>query len=136
MVRKCVLLSIKPDYASLMYAGRKRFEYRRIHARIHSGDTILMYESSPTSRLTGWFTAGQVVIGAPDQLQRLEDEPAIRRAVADYLEGARTCTAIEVIEPHKWTVPRSLTAVLPGRRPVQSYAFVEVEENGLFCDYQ
>ncbi len=136
MTRRCVLLSIKPVFAALMYAGKKKFEYRRSQARILPGDTVLMYESSPLSLLTGWFTAGRVIIGSADQLPALEEESDIRQAVADYLKGARACTAIEVTEPHRWSNPLPLTTVLPGRRPVQSYAFVEVEEHGLFCRHQ
>lgn len=135
MSRRCVLLSIKPTYAAWMYEGRKRFEYRRMKVSVRRGDTILMYESAPVSRLTGWFTAGQVIVDIPDKLQTLEADLVVRRAVAEYLNAARIGTAIEVTNPQKWHAPRVLTDVFPGRRPVQSYAFVEVEDDGLLCDH-
>ncbi len=51
-----ILLSIRPEYARLIYDGRKRFEYRKVVPRyVGTGDVVLLYETAPVQKITGYF---------------------------------------------------------------------------------
>ena len=50
-----VLLSIKPEFANLIFEGKKRFEFRRSIFKNQSVKTIVVYASSPMQRVIGEF---------------------------------------------------------------------------------
>jgi predicted transcriptional regulator len=123
---QAILMSIRPRFAKAIFSGEKEYEYRRVKVRVTTGQKVLVYESAPTSGVVGEFIAGEVLVGRPSQLARLESTPTMRAAVRAYLEGANQATAIEVTSPRRWRTTRPLDDYLGGDRPPQSYVFVEV----------
>jgi predicted transcriptional regulator len=54
------VFSMRPGYAEKIYAGEKTVEIRTIlprHPAIAPGDAILIYETKPVGKVTGWFRA-------------------------------------------------------------------------------
>lgn len=49
---KVMVISVKPEYAAKIYAGEKKFEFRRVPPR-NLKRTYVIYESAPVSRMTG-----------------------------------------------------------------------------------
>lgn len=132
-VRRSILLSIRPEYASAVIVGRKKFEYRRCKVGIREGDFVLLYESAPKCRIVGAFTAGRIVVGVPSDLLTLEPDQEIRDRVAQYLNGARIASAIEIkaIKVHPVGMPLSVVEL---RHPPQSYCFLSEELDGRIYD--
>ena len=63
-----LLLSLKPYYADLIFAGRKKAELRkRIASNIEDRD-VFIYVSSPVKQLRGGFRVGQVWQGSPEEV--------------------------------------------------------------------
>lgn len=50
-----VLLSIKPQYADLIFDGTKKFEFRRTIFKNEEIKTIVVYASSPVQKVIGEF---------------------------------------------------------------------------------
>ncbi len=56
-----VLLSIKPEFADKIFDGSKKFEFRRNVFKNKNVDTIVVYASSPVSKVIGEFEIEKVI---------------------------------------------------------------------------
>ena len=54
-----VLLSIKPEYASKILDGTKRYEYRRAIFKRTEVTTVVVYASDPVRKVIGEFAPGE-----------------------------------------------------------------------------
>jgi len=50
-----LLISIRPKYATQIFAGTKKVELRRIRPRVRLGDLVIVYESGARKSLIGAF---------------------------------------------------------------------------------
>ena len=53
---KAILITIKSEYASQIYAGMKTIELRKRTSKVPIGTLCLIYEPLPIGRVTGYFT--------------------------------------------------------------------------------
>ena len=53
---KAILITIKSEYASQIYAGMKTVELRENNPKVPIGTPCLIYEPLPIGRVTGYFT--------------------------------------------------------------------------------
>ena len=128
---KFVLLALRPNFAEAIYGRTKRFEFRRTRVSIVSSDIILVYETAPISSITGSFVVGRVVQGKPEVIVTLEPDQANRKAVEQYLAGAKVASAIEVTQVTRWHRSVPLSEILPGTKPPQSYIFPRSSDYGI-----
>lgn len=56
-----VLLSIKPEYANLIFEGKKKFEFRRTIFKNREVKKIIVYSSSPVQKIIGEFDIDQII---------------------------------------------------------------------------
>jgi len=56
-----VLLSIKPKYAELILSGEKKYEFRRAIFRNPDVNKIVIYASSPISKVIGEFIIDDIL---------------------------------------------------------------------------
>jgi predicted transcriptional regulator len=56
-----VLLSIKPEFAEKIFDGSKRFEFRRNVFKNRDVRTVVVYASSPISKVVGEFDIEMVI---------------------------------------------------------------------------
>lgn len=78
-MKRVALLSIKPDYATAIFAGRKRVEFQRTRIAPDIGLAIV-YATLPVGQVLGWFRIANVVESTPDGLwRRYRHEGAIGR---------------------------------------------------------
>lgn len=123
-VPQVAVFSFKPEVPPLLWDGRKRHEYRRNRAvSLQAGSLVLVYETSPVKAVSGCFLAGQVTVGSPEQLVRLERGES-RRLAQGFLEGAARASAIEVVSPFHFATPLALEPLTGLARPPMSYAFL------------
>lgn len=95
------ILPIHHMYAARIYDGTKRYEIRRRIPRLQPGDRILLYETSPISRVTGEFTVEKVYHGDPDYMYKRHGG-AFGIAWKDYqryVDGLPLIFAIRVSKP-------------------------------------
>ena len=126
MVRRDVLMSIRPQYAEAILSGSKLYELRRRRPSFGVGSRVVVYSSSPDQRLLGTFEAGIIHEADPEALWKLVRGQAgvDRQAFAAYFTGCHVAYAIEVRSPQR-REPAALRF-----RPPQSYLFLRRGRRG------
>lgn len=124
---KKLLLSIKPEYAEKILDGRKRFEFRRIVFRDETVRNVLIYASSPVSKIIGEFEIdGILSMSKYDLWRETQHYAGISWDVfKKYFDGKDECHAIRVANPKRYEVPLNLYQAVQLKRPPQSFAYVE-----------
>lgn len=56
-----VLLSIKPQFANLIFEGKKKFEFRKSIFKNKDIKTIVVYASSPMQKVIGEFEIDKII---------------------------------------------------------------------------
>lgn len=71
-----VILSIKPIYASKILEGKKTFELRKTIFKNTEINTVLIYASSPISKIIGEFQIDKIVHLEIDELWKVVKDKA------------------------------------------------------------
>ncbi len=90
-------MSIHPRYAGLILSGRKRVEFRRTRIR-GTATHVLIYETAPVQRVTGFFEVAGVDEADPQAIwERYEAVGGIDHAAfRNYFAGRRRAIAIRI----------------------------------------
>jgi predicted transcriptional regulator len=123
-----VLLSIKPEFASRIFNGSKKYEYRRIIFKRRDVETIVVYASDPIKRVIGEFDIGEILHRKPDQLwtQTCNHAGITRARFMDYFGNREKGYAIEVRKTRKYRSPLSLND-LKLSYPPQSFMYLHTD---------
>lgn len=133
MHERPLILSLKPNYADLVFSGLKKAELRRrLSAQIANRD-VFIYVSSPVKQLRGGFRVGQVWSGTPEDVWKMVSNGAgVSRSVFDdYYEGTKVAHALEILDVWEYAKPRSLDSLRESANGFvvpQSYRFATAEE--------
>jgi len=127
-----VLLAIKPKYAEAIYAGVKRWEFRKAPPPVPGW--IFLYESAPVSAITGKVFLGAKIQGMPDVVwgfartqKTIGGSTGITQKVYnDYVGKATSVAACACFFAEKWPKPIPLP---PGVRPPQNWGRYIVAES-------
>lgn len=127
-----LLLSVHPRYVSLMAAGKKTAEIRRIRPAAELGALVLVYATAPTCQVVAAAVLDGMVSGGADRLWNRFGRRACltRQAMRDYLRGASQPTALLLRAVAPLEAPISLSDLqvsIPNFRPPQSYRFLSRE---------
>lgn len=121
-----MLLSIKPEFASKIYDGTKSIELRRVKpARLVQ--RVLVYETSPVKRITGWFTL-RWIRSIPTRLawSRFRKSMGIGKdRYRAYFRNCRNAILFAVSRTHRFVSGIKLTSLRKGVRPPQSFVYVD-----------
>ncbi|HZV61224.1 MAG TPA: ASCH domain-containing protein [Methylophilaceae bacterium] len=128
-----LLLSIRPKYAEQIFAGQKTVELRKVKPKVSSGDTVLVYVSSPTKALLGAFEVDRVVEETPHNLWNTVSEAAgiTKEEFANYYGGAEKAYGIFIKKSWHLDVPLALSSLKDKWKnfhPPQSYRYVSSKE--------
>lgn len=126
------LISIRPQYADQIFAGRKLIEIRRKAVRCSAGTSLWIYVTKPTAAVHGVVVIKRVEIEAPNVVWRRygENLGIKRQAFLDYTDGAKTISAIHLSEIRTLTVPCTLGKLrshLEGFHPPQFFRYMNSE---------
>lgn len=130
---KPLLISLKPDYAELVFAGTKKAELRRRISADLSNRDVFIYVSSPVMELRGGFRIGQVWEGTPNQIWSTVRSYAgiTRRGFDEYYEGQNIAYALEIVDVWQYRYPRTLSQLreqFANFIAPQSYRYAKEEE--------
>ena len=122
--RTHALLSIKPEYASAIFRGEKRFEFRRAIFR-KPVDIVVVYTSSPVSRVEGEFDIEGVIRDTVEGLwSRTNNFAGIDRdRFFEYFAGRDVAYAIVIGSVRRYPHPLDLSVNF-GIRPPQSFVYI------------
>jgi predicted transcriptional regulator len=133
MLRKALLLSIRPEYAEQIFRRTKTVELRRVSPKLKQGDLVLVYVSSPKKVLAGAFTVKKIISMSPEKLWEIvkDDIGMTSNEFKKYYEGAIKGIAIYIDKV--WILPtqlelRELQTNLPWFKPPQSYYYLSFRQ--------
>ncbi|MCG8600628.1 MAG: ASCH domain-containing protein [Verrucomicrobiales bacterium] len=132
-----LLMSLKPNYADLVFSGLKTAELRRRIWREEEVRDVFLYVSSPVKELRGGFTVGEVWKGSPEEIWKVVSGFA---GVSEgefnaYFEGRKIAFALEITGVWEYARPLSLESLrekFPKFVVPQSYRYLKKDEASCF----
>jgi predicted transcriptional regulator len=99
-----VLLSIKPEFAEMIFAGTKKFEFRRTVFRNPDVKTVVVYASSPVQKVIGEFEIEKII---NDELEALWEQTKKYAGIDEtcffnYFSDKNSGYAIKIKNPKKY----------------------------------
>lgn len=130
LLSKYVLMSIKPNYAKEIYLRNKTVELRRVCPKFASNDIVLIYESSPVQRITGFFVVDEIRSLPLHELWYIAKEKAQinKKAFISYFKGIDKGTAIYIKNVSLFDVPLPIVNISPSIKAPQSYRYISEAE--------
>lgn len=133
MSKRAVIMSIKPKYADLIFAGTKTIELRRVCPKVGPGDLVLVYVSSPRMALVGGFEVAGIVSDDPNLLcKKWQAHSGVEKETfLHYFQGAATAYGILISRTWQFESATELKALRcrkGGFHPPQSYRYVGSKE--------
>jgi predicted transcriptional regulator len=121
-----VLLSIKPEFASKIFNGSKKYEYRRAIHKRSDVERVLVYASAPISKVIGEFEIAGILHDDPKQLWNQTNSHAgiSKQIFFKYFSNISKGYAIEVKNHVFYETPVSL-ASLSISSPPQSFMYLQ-----------
>ena len=131
-----ILMAIKTKYAQMIYAGWKRYEYRK-RFPINSGHSlILLYETAPVQMITGAFHTGTQERDDIDRIWADTKHVSGLHYTQYYAYWGRDKTGVKIyidaVYPFKEPIPLSSTNA---KGPPQSYQRIKTMEIHDKVDY-
>ncbi|CAC5345733.1 MULTISPECIES: ASCH domain-containing protein [Planktothrix] len=133
MPNNILLLSIKPEYADKILAGKKTVELRRVRTRLEAGDLVLVYVTSPQQNLVASLEVERVITeNLPQKKKYFWEQVKDKAGITDqdfkqYYQGASLGVAIFFSSINIFDKPIELTTLkkkLPTINPPQSYRYI------------
>lgn len=120
-----VLLSIKPEFALKIFAGSKRYEYRRTIFKRGSVTTVVVYASAPIKKVIGEFEIGGILHEEPQALwTKTGDHAGIaKKKFLEYFTNRTKGYAIKVKTTTMYDDPLPLNSFQVSSPP-QSFMYI------------
>lgn len=121
-----VLLSIKPEFAMAILAGKKEFEFRRTIFKNKNVRTAFVYASNPIGLVIGEFEIEQVIRAELSFLWHITKDGAgiSEEYFNKYFKGKEVGYALRVGQAIQYKTPFSLTEMFNVKRPPQNFMYV------------
>ena len=101
-----VLLSIKPEFVREIFAGNKKFEYRKT-IFTKNVDKVVVYSTKPEGMIVGEFTVEKIIEQEPKELweQTQNDSGITKKFFDQYFEGRKKGYALKISSPKLYENP-------------------------------
>lgn len=121
-----IILSIKPQYCEEIFAGEKRFEYRRKIFK-QSVESVLVYATSPICKIVGEFKIDRVLEDTPDSLwQKTSQYGGISHQLYnEYFHDTDTAYALVISNYQRYHQPLDPKVLDRNFVAPQSYRYLE-----------
>ena len=129
---KAILITIKSEYASQIYAGMKTIELRKRTPKVPIGTPCLIYEPLPIGRVTGYF----IYAGSFDFDTLCVDQSLLMKAgvsyskLRDYYASQLIGVAWQIKKPRPFRYKYPLSIFNVSRAP-QSYRIIDIPDGVL-----
>ncbi|MBD0851866.1 ASCH domain-containing protein [Maribacter arenosus] len=65
---KIIVISVKPEFANLIFDGSKKIELRKSRPKANPGDLMIVYSTSPEMAVLGICKIKEVLKSTPDEI--------------------------------------------------------------------
>ncbi len=122
-----VLLSIKPEFAEMIFSGTKKFEFRRTVFKNPEVKTVVVYASSPVQKVIGEFEIEAIIKDELESLwERTKEYAGIsRHFFLRYFSDRVFGYAIQIKKAHKYRQMLCLQKDF-GATPPQSFIYLDI----------
>jgi len=97
-----LMLSLREDVASAIYAGTKRCELRKNRASVRPGETVAIYETRPRAAITGGFFVDEALHASVESLWDWMGDSGVSRERFERYFGSRDHGfAIRIRDAHR-----------------------------------
>lgn len=127
---KVILLSIKPRYSRMIFSGEKTVELRKRFPRLPS-KFVLVYETSPTKRIIGYFEVKKSHLKTIKSLEKYYRQAMVDKTfINEYFKGKDKGVAIEIKKVFEFEKKISLTQLKNELKiyPPQDFMYLGKEE--------
>lgn len=120
-----VLLSIKPEFVEKIFAGTKKYEFRKSLFKRGDIKYVVIYASSPVKRVVGEFEIINIMSGDVNSVwERTQKHSGITRAFYNsYFQNKKTANAIQIGNLIKFKESKTLSDYNVRQAP-QSFCYV------------
>jgi predicted transcriptional regulator len=120
-----ILLSIKPEYAELIFSGTKKYEFRRAIFKNKNVKTVVVYASSPIQKVIGEFEIESILQCDLKNLWKMTKEFAgIEKSYFyKYFSNKEDGFAIKIAKPKRYRKPLCIKSDLKVTPP-QSFLYL------------
>lgn len=120
-----VLLSIKPEFVDKIFDGTKKYEFRKSLFKREDVSVVVLYASSPISRIVGEFAIEGFV---NDDLESVWRQTKDYSGITEdyylaYFKNRKMATAIQIGHPIKYNKALLLSDYNINKAP-QSYCYI------------
>lgn len=125
---KSILLSINPEYVERIFAGSKKFEFRKRLAN-RAVDKILIYSTAPIMKVVGEVQIVKTISASPTALWECTKNLSgiSRDKYRKYFKGCKVAYAYELGQVIRYDPPKDLSEFSISLPP-QSFVYLSVEE--------
>lgn len=126
-----LLLSIKPQFVQKILDGQKTVELRKVKPQLTTEDFILIYESSPSKCLIGWFEVKEIIYEKPQTLWKKvkNDAGVTKEEFNTYYQKSMMGVAIRIEDKHTIKIPLDkVREKWTTFRPPQSFHYLKEKE--------
>jgi predicted transcriptional regulator len=118
-------MSIKPKFVKEIISGNKKFEFRKAIFKRDDVESILVYASSPISKVIGEFSVKSIISDTPEQVWTVTKEGSgiSKLFFDDYFSGKSTAHAIPIENFIEYSSPENLESFNVRYAP-QSFCYV------------
>jgi len=118
-------MSIKPEFANKIFAGTKKFEFRRAIFKKHDIKKIVVYASSPVQKVIGEFEIDHILLSDIESLweQTSKNSGISKQYFIQYFGGKKQGYAIKIKNTRKYRTPLCLKDNFK-TLPPQSFRYV------------
>lgn len=124
-----VLLSIKPEFVREIFAGTKKYEYRKA-IFTKEVDKVVVYSTKPVGMIVGEFTVEKILEENPCVLwERTHEASGITKDFFDqYFEGRKRGYALKISSPKLYNDPINPFELFSSFVAPQSFKYIKSEE--------
>ena len=121
-----VLMSIKPEFAEMIFAGTKKYEFRRSIFKDPNIKTVVVYASSPVQKVIGEFEIETIINAGLEELwEQTNDHAGINEDFFfKYFSNKKNGFAIQIKEVKKYRKPLCLRRDF-NATPPQSFMYLD-----------
>lgn len=124
-----IVLSIKPEYVERIFAGSKKYEFRKRLAT-KSIDKILIYSTAPIMKVVGEFLILGTISASPAALwERTKKHAGISRdKYREYYRGCKVAYAYRIGQVTRYESAKELSELNIGGPP-QSFVYLSGDQS-------
>lgn len=124
-----IILSIKPEFVKEIFAGRKKYEYRKTMFT-KSIDSVIIYSTMPEGKFVGEFLIDKIEVDTPSALwSKTNQASGISKQYFDqYFNNRKKGYAIKIASIKKYSKPINPHSVIDSFVAPQSFRYLKDEE--------